>query len=76
MNSQRKWLHLAIRREVVVRSLKVALVVGPLLIAINYGDAILAGRVTPTDGVKMALTALVPYLVATFSAVETLRRGR
>lgn len=76
MNSREKWLHLAVRRAVVVRSLKVALVVGPLLIAINYGDAILAGRVTPADGVKMALTALVPYLVATFSAVDTLRRGR
>ncbi len=76
MNSREKWLHLAVRREVVVRSLKVALVVGPLLVAINYGDAILAGRVTPADGVKMAFTCLVPYLVATFSAVETLRRGR
>ena len=50
------------------RSFVVALVVGTILNLINQGDAILTG-VHP-DVVKLALTYLVPYGVATYGAVS------
>jgi len=59
-------------------ALKYALIVGPILVAINYGDSILRHEVDATSLVKIALTLLVPYLVATFSSVGAIfkmRRG-
>jgi hypothetical protein len=50
------------------RALWVAVVVGTVLNLINQGDAIVAGG--PIDAVKMALTYLVPYCVATYGAVS------
>jgi hypothetical protein len=50
------------------RALWVAVVVGTILNLINQGDAIVAGG--PIDAVKMALTYLVPYCVATYGAVS------
>lgn len=60
------------------RSLAVALVVGTLLNLINQGDALLAGE--ELDLVKIGLTFVVPYCVATYGAaslrLRTLRAGR
>ena len=67
------WLATALRRDVVTRSLRVAAVVGTLLVAINYTDRILEGDITKIDCVKMLLTYLVPYGVATYAAVGALR---
>ena len=69
------WLQLALCKSVVVRALKTAGVVGPLLIAINHGDAILGGRVEFAQITKMVLTFLVPYTVSTVSAVGALMRA-
>ena len=50
------------------RSLVVSLVVGPILNLINQGDVLFGdGRL---DLVKIALTYLVPYCVATYGAVS------
>jgi len=65
----RIWLKIACERQVVARSLKYAIIVGPILIAINEGDMILAGQVTPVILAKMLLTFCVPYMVSTFSSV-------
>jgi hypothetical protein len=67
------WLSLAGRRDVVVRALRVALVVGTLLILINYADRVVADDMTRSDWIKMAITYLVPYGVSTYSAVGALR---
>lgn len=67
------WLATALRRDVVTRSLRVAAVVGTLLVAINYTDRILGGDIRWVDCVKMLLTYLVPYGVATYAAVGALR---
>lgn len=64
-----EWLCIAFDRRTVVRGLKFAVVVGAALIAINHGDALLAGRIDRTRVLKMALTVAVPYLVSTFSSV-------
>ncbi len=55
-------------------SLKVSLVVGTILNAINQGDYIFTG-----DGMnywKLALTYLVPFCVATYGAVMAKQRLR
>jgi hypothetical protein len=56
------------------RSFWVALVVGTLLNLINQGDALVRGA--PVDGLKLALTYLVPYCVATYGAVSLRLRHR
>ena len=55
-------------RTNLVRALKVALVVGTLLIAINQGDQVLAGTVPPLW--KILLTYLVPYLVSSYAGAK------
>lgn len=71
----RPWLADARRPDVVRRALRVAAVVGTLLVAINYADRWLAGSLTRADWLKMGLTYLVPYAVATYAAVDAIRRG-
>jgi hypothetical protein len=72
---ERPWLADALRSDVVRRSLRVAAVVGSILIAINYSDRWLAGALTGADWIKMGITYLVPYGVATYAAVAAIRRG-
>ena len=56
------------------QALLTALVVGSLLTAINHGDTLLAGSAPPA--LKIALTYLVPYCVATWGAVTGKRAQR
>lgn len=65
--SKPSWLNLALTDGVPKRSFIVAMIVGTILNVINQGDALLNGA--PVDFVKMGLTYLVPYCVATFGAV-------
>jgi hypothetical protein len=67
------WLSVALSPPVVRRALGYAVVVGALLIAINHGDAILSGEVSPGRVGKMLLTMMVPYLVSTMSSVGAIR---
>lgn len=64
-----EWLHIALEPRTVLRGIKFAVVVGAVLIAINHGDAILAGDIDGNRLLKMGLTVIVPYLVSTFSSV-------
>ena len=50
------WWAVALRRSVVRRALRVGLIVGAILLAINHGDAILAGDVDNARLLKMLLT--------------------
>ena len=67
------WLRLALRRDVVARATRVAIVVGAILIAINQGDILLTGQIDARTVFKLILTPAVPYLVSTFSSVAALR---
>ena len=67
------WIETAVRKDVVYRGIKVGLIVGTLLTAINQGDLILAGAVDGTTALKIALTYLVPYCVSTYAGVEAIR---
>jgi hypothetical protein len=68
-----EWLRIAMRRDIVVRGLKVGALVGTILVAINQGDLILSGRLDATAGWKILLTYLVPYCVATYGGVSAIR---
>ncbi|MDX1527706.1 MAG: nitrate/nitrite transporter NrtS, partial [Gammaproteobacteria bacterium] len=68
----RRWLAAAARPDVVRRSIKVCLLVGTLLVLINYSDRAVNGELTALDLVKMLLTYAVPYCVSTFVSVSTL----
>ncbi len=73
--TKQSWLEIASSWTVVRRALGYAVVVGAILIAINHGDAILAGELSAGRLLKMGLTVLVPYFVSTSSSVGALRQG-
>jgi hypothetical protein len=61
----------AMERGTIATSAKVALAVGTILAAINYGDRILLrGDMGAVDWVKLAVTYAVPYCVATYGAAR------
>lgn len=70
------WFETARRPQVVRRALRIASVVGTILVAINYTDRFVAGSVSTLDWLKMGVTYLVPYCVSTYSAVESIRGNR
>ncbi len=72
------FLGVAFRGPVVRRALGFALVVGSVLVGINYGDALLGQRALgASDWLKMGLTVCVPYVVSTLSSVAAIRdQGR
>jgi hypothetical protein len=67
-----KWLTIASRRDVVIRSIKVAMVVGTILTMINHSDTILAFGINSQIMIKIMLTYCVPYCVSTYSSVGAL----
>jgi len=70
------WSRRAFERRIVWRALKYAVVVGTLLLAINHGDAIFRGDLTPGQLIRMALTVIVPYVVSTLSSLEATAQSR
>lgn len=70
------WPAIAFAPTTVRRSLRVAMVVGSILVAINYGDRIIAGTLGPLEFAKIGLTYCVPYCVATYAAVSALLGGK
>lgn len=64
------WLTCAMSGPVVRRAVASALVVGPLLTAINHGDAIISGDISGGRLLKIALTVIVPFAVSTCSSVH------
>ena len=58
------------RRATHPRALKIALVVGTILAAINHGDAILGASMTTSAWIKVLMTFCVPYGVSWYSAVK------
>lgn len=71
-----EWWAVAASGSVVRRAVKTALLVGTVLIAINHGDALLAGSLDAGRLAKIALTVLVPYAVSTVSSVAATLESR
>jgi hypothetical protein len=66
-------------KRTVVTSIKVALVVGTVLALINYGDRVFVRHdMRLLDWIKLAVTYVVPYCVATYGAARfaSKRAGR
>ena len=72
----KRWLSIAARRDVVISSLKVCVLVGTVLVLINYFDRILAGTLSDIDYFKILLTYCVPYCVSTYASVGVVIRGK
>ena len=72
--ASQSWLGLARRPDIVLRSTRVALVVGTLLAIINHGGRLLELNVDAEVAIKICLTYLVPYCVSTWASVQTARR--
>jgi len=70
------WLAVAMEASVRKRALRVALIVGSILAVVNHGDVVLTGQATTTVWIKIVLTFLVPYCVATFASVQAIRQQR
>ncbi|HEX2171717.1 MAG TPA: nitrate/nitrite transporter NrtS [Dehalococcoidia bacterium] len=68
------WLDYCLERDTILRSLKVALVVGTLLGVINHFPALLTFSVSPTEAAQIGLTYLVPFSVATYGQVSGKRQ--
>ncbi|MEW6298723.1 MAG: nitrate/nitrite transporter NrtS [Thermodesulfobacteriota bacterium] len=65
-----RFLYHWFRQETVVRALKVAGVVGPILTVINQYDLLLRLEFSPRLFAKILLTFLVPYSVSSFSSAR------
>ena len=66
------WFALALRTDVIRRSRKVALLVGTILVLINYGDRLFTGAIGPHEIIKILMTYCVPYCVSTYAAVSAI----
>ena len=66
------WFEVAMRGDVVSRGLRVGLVVGTILVAINQGNRILAGEWSTEVLFKAVMTYLVSYCVSTHASVSAI----
>lgn len=57
------------------KTVRIALVVGTVLFAINQLDVVLRGRATPLVWFKIALTYLVPFCVSNVGILIASRRA-
>ena len=68
----KEWLSVAARPQVYRRSRKVALLVGTILVGINYFDRIADGQLVNLDYLKMLMTYCVPFCVSTHASVSAI----
>jgi hypothetical protein len=66
----RRFLHFWFLRETVLRALRIACVVGPILTVINQYDLLLRGEFSLRLFSKILLTFAVPYSVSSFSSAR------
>lgn len=55
------------------RALRIALIVGVVLAAINHGGRILHLDIDLSTAIRIAVTFCVPYVVSTYSSVLSIR---
>lgn len=71
----KQWLGLAFSKNVIWRAFTMAIIVAPILVLINQGEYMLSQDSSQFSWIKVILTFLVPYTVATVSCVNTLRHS-
>lgn len=70
------FLSIASSKDVVLRALRIAAVVGTILAFINHGDSIVALTLSIKQTFQILLTYLVPYSVATYTSVRTIQGSK
>ena len=73
MQSEESFFVFARRADVIKRALKISLIVGTLLTAINHGPDLIEGSANLGNLVQILLTYCVPYAVSTYSSAQALR---
>jgi len=63
-------LNIACQPKVIRTAPRFALIVGPVLVAINHGDAIINASMHTETWLKSGLTMVVPYIVSTLSSIS------
>jgi len=58
-----------IPRKTVLRSCRIALIVGSLLALLNHGDKLFAWQIASLDWWKMVLTYLIPFSVSCYASL-------
>lgn len=66
----KKSIRIAMKPRVIRTASWFALIVGPVLVLINHGDALMAGSMDHAAWLKVGLTMLVPYTVSTLSSIS------
>jgi len=61
---------IASEKEIVISSIKVALVVGVILNLINQGEKLIALDFKHLNFLKLIITFSVPYMVSTYASVK------
>jgi hypothetical protein len=74
--SAREAIRIVLRREHLRKTLKIALIVGLILTAINQGDVILGGDATAGTVVKAGLNFCVPFVVSNLGLLAGKRAER
>ena len=72
----KRWIAIAVRRDIVLNSFKVSMVVGTILVLINYFDRLFSGGLSGLDFFKILLMYCVPYCVSTYGAVSAIAREK
>ena len=70
MNKLQIFFTILCDRELLTKSLKIAIIVGTILNIINQSEAIFSLDFHSIDYVKSLLTYMVPFLVSTYTAIS------
>lgn len=70
MNKLKVYFAILCDKEILIKSLKIAIIVGTLLNIINQGELIFALDFLNIDYVKSLLTYTVPFLVSSYTALS------
>ncbi len=68
--SRKTWLQLSLQPDIAGRGLKVALIVGTILTAINQGEVLASSAITPEILIKILLNYCVLYFVSVYAELE------
>ena len=64
-------LDIWLSKKILINSVKTAIFFGTVLAFINHGDVIMGGALTPECVLKVGLSCLVPYSVASWTATKS-----
>jgi hypothetical protein len=69
---RKTWLQLSLQPDIAGRGLKVALIFGTILTAINQGDVLAGSPITLGILTKILLNYCVPYFVSVYAELEVI----